>query len=237
MQVYVLNHKSRSADPVVGRIRANGYEPIVVTDQSDFNLLRHRDKRWQGVYDNYRRIMRMVVDQHDDWAVILHDDVSVPDGLLGRVAHVLPFAKPTMCSFYNPHNALYVQAAETGHHVVQTYANFWTQCFCFHKSIVTGILDWGTAHVVVGVCAEDGYLWRYCSRTETPVQVIVPSLIQHEGFQRSTHRLPGKVGRFERRSATYDPDFDVTAIDWVTQFAAPLRDRKRLLTLDGLQGF
>lgn len=239
MQVYVLNHKSRSPKTVVDLVQAQGYVPTVSTDRSDYNLLRDRDTRWQGLYDNYRVLLGMIAQQpaSDGWGVILHDDVSVPDGLLKRIEHVLQFAQPTMISFYNPHNNLFVRAMDEGHRVVTTFSNFWTQCFCFHQSVCQPLIDWGTEHVVVGVCAEDGYIKRFASRTGVPIQVIVPSLIQHEGYARSTYRLPAKVGRFERRSATYDPDFDVFAVDWPAEFAKPLADRSKLMTMDGLKGF
>lgn len=234
IQVCVLNHKSRDPQPVVDQIVAQGIEPTVMTDTTDFCQTRD-DRRYTGLYNNFRACMGLALTGSADWVVILHDDVAVPPGLFDRIQYVLGFARPTMVSFYNPQNGAYREAQAQGRHVVQTYVNYWTQCFCFNRYAVKPILDWGDDHIVVGKAAEDGYLRRYCSYNERSVQVIVPSFVQHDGFDRSTFKIPSKVGQFERRSATYDPDFDVRSVDWAYEFSHPVRDTKKQLDKDVLK--
>lgn len=223
ISVYVMNHKSRSPLDVTLAIIAQDVSPTVVTDESDYRLIRNEYK-WKGVYDNFRRILLMINDQKEEWGVILHDDVSVPAGLFDRIRHILKFAPKGVLSFYNPTNSAYQQAAREGKHVVVTYRNFWTQCICFHRSVALPIHQWGTDHVMPGRLCEDIYLNACFTRTKQPVHVIVPSLIQHEGYARSTHGIPAKVGKFNRNSATYDPSFDVTKIEWKAAFQNPLKD-------------
>ncbi len=227
IHTYVMNHYSRSPQSVVDLIRAQGFEPTVSTDRTDGYKDCHDPKRWRGNYDNFRAIMKMGMDQTEDWVVLFHDDVEIPPGFFDRVKHVLPFARPFMLSFYNPSNGTYREATSLGHHVVETYMSFWTQCFVFHRSCISRIYDWGTRHVEPGILSEDRYILRYCSRIQRTVQVVVPSFIQHEGYARSTFGIGAKVGKNERRSGTFDPDFDVTAVDWVKEFKFPYFDRKK----------
>jgi hypothetical protein len=206
---------------------------LVFTDTTDF--CRSKATRWRGVAANYCRILRH--DDSDRWKIILHDDVTVPDGLFGRIAHVLESAPDRIVSFYNPTNLGYLRAATSGrHHVLRTYANWWTQCHAFPVSLARGFLEWVDGNVVeFGRFAEDGMLWRFCSRTRNPVYAIVPSLIQHEGFDRSTFGISPKVGKRARNSATYDPAFDVKAVNWRHHFANPYPDDTRKMSNVGLR--
>ncbi len=90
LHAYVMNHHSRSPEPVVELIRAQGLEPTVSVDRTDGHKDRRDPYRWRGNYDNFRAIMAMGMEQTEDWVVLFHDDVEIPPGFFDRVRHVLP---------------------------------------------------------------------------------------------------------------------------------------------------
>jgi hypothetical protein len=233
LRVAIMTHASRSYAAVDAAVRAQGFEPHIAL--STHRLTREPRWKYLGIFQNFTGIMRWSLTQPADWVVILHDDVILPAGAIEKMRHVLTYASRDMVSFYNPDNHGFRTALSVGHHVLETAANYWTQCFCFRRAGVHRPLDWADAHVIPGILSEDRYLHRYCTRTGDRVQVVLPSFVQHDLNVPSTYRHAPVMGRVIRRSATYDPTFDPYQVDWARAFAGPYYDGKRDAATDGLQ--
>lgn len=232
MQICILNHHTRDVSAIVEAVRREGREPEVFTDTSDWNKTKGAT-RYLGVYTNYVRILKSPTKEARK--VILHDDVTVEPGLFDRIEHVLGYAPEAPVAFYNPDNAGYQQAQQQGRHVLATHGNFWTQCLTFAVSDIPPILEWFDRHIVPGICAEDGALWRYLTRSRKFCYAVVPSLVQHVGYDRSTFGIGAKVGKNLRKSGTYDAGFDVTKVHWQREFSSPFFDRSSCWSTEGLK--
>ncbi len=231
----IMAHISRNHLPLVRSLRGCGVEPFV----SISSFQPTRDPRWKrkGIYENFRAILASGMQQSEEWVVLLHDDAIICSDFVSKVLHVLSFATGDMVSFFNPPNKSFAKARADGHHVVETAANYWTVCFCFRREAIRHIYDWGTEHIIVGIVSEDGYLRRYCTREGKKVQVVVPSLVQHDLRVKSTLFNKVSCGGRRRESVAYDPDFDVFAVNWAGEFQTPYQDNKRNLKTNGLMGF
>ena len=64
-------------------------------------------------------------------------------------------------------------------------------------------------------------------KTETFAHVVLPSFVQHEGYDKSTYKIPAKVGKRLRNSANYDENFDPSVIDWKHEFSNPYIDARK----------
>jgi hypothetical protein len=237
LSVFVQNHKARNPDRIVTAIRANGIEAKVHTDRSDHYLKRGHE-RARGNWDNYRGILAAAESASTPWSIVFQDDVSVPPGVLAKMAHVLDFMPGPMVAFYVPQNALFSMAVERDCHVVETYANFWIQAMAFQTARLTDLCRWADAHIQPAWdqrgdgCGDDDLLNLYCSVNRIPCRVVLPSLVQHIGAHVSLFGTNGKIGKYDRVSACYQPHFDVTSVDWPNAIGSALVDRKRISRSD-----
>lgn len=222
--ISVLNHHTREVEELEKKLSDLGLEYKVFTDTSDYNTKRG-DVRNTGVSMNYLKIIDAC---EEEWNIIIHDDISVSDDLFKKIEHVLKFTPKTAISFYNPTNEGYRKCVSSGNHILKTYSNWWTQCHAVHKRFAIEFSKWCRNHVKpLGYLAEDSMLWRFCSYTDVPAFAVVPGLVQHEGFNRSTLRNPWRVGKYARDSATYSPTFDVFSVDWEKEFSHPYLDNQK----------
>lgn len=227
--ICVLNHHTRSVQTSVERIKQTtdiAYK--VFTDTTDYNKTRN-EFRYKGVIDNFLKIMDYKTDA--PYKIVIHDDVNIHDNLFKNIQHVMQYAPGGMVGFYNPTNKHFIDADKKGHHVIKTHSNFWTQCAAYNTQWGYDLVNWVKENMKnYDKTAEDGMLWHYHSTTNNYANIIIPGFVQHEGYDKSTFNIPGKVGKHLRNSATYDMVFDPTKIDWVKEFENPYIDnRKRIM--------
>ena len=235
LRVYVQSHKSRDPEYVAAKVRAAGESPRVFIDQSDYNRTKSREYRWKGLYDTFTAIL--ADPQDEEWKVTMQDDISFPADVFQRIRHVLRFApRGSMLSFYNPTNAAYRECVSAGRHVLSTRANFWGQCFAFHKHTLKPLLEWGKEHIILGYNSDDRFLGKYCTYVGCRLLVVVPSFVQHDGYDRSLMGTAGQGAMYARCSENYDPAFDVSTVDWVEHFENPYADNTRSADRLGLVG-
>jgi hypothetical protein len=143
----------------------------------------------------------------------------------------MKYAKDGVTTFYNPTNKLYKLVSESGNHVLKSHCRYWLQCCAFTT-------DWSYEYFKYAKIkfnyskAEDGPVGHYHTITNQFVHTILPSFVQHEGYDKSTFGNPPKVGKNLRNSATYDPNFDVTTIDWDKEFADPFINKEKMFYKD-----
>lgn len=236
---YVMAHHSRSPQLVVEALQGQGVTPVVSTDETNYYKLRGQGIRYKGAYENFRRIVKGGMGQAEPWLMMFHDDVSIPPGVTDRIAYVLGHMPRTgPVAFFNPNNGLFHRAAAEGRHIVETYGSYWIPAVALPTSMLPALWAWGDAHISTeNYPAEEGYLARYTSRESILARVIVPSMVQHEGLDKSIYKNPRQVGKFVRESVTYDPAFDPTQVDWTTALATPLRSAGRNMDASVLVGF
>ena len=233
IQPIIMNHHSRNASPIVDAIDLQGYEPALFTDPTDFASQRGNPLRYLGIARNYLNILTYETDA--DWKVIMHDDISIPDGVLDKIDYVLDRAPQEIVSFYNPTNKAYLDAYKKGHHTLSTHKNVWLQVHAIPTALSYEIANWIREKAdPFGLRAEDGTIWSWSTITRRPLYAIIPSLFQHEGYAKSTFGNPAKAGRYFRYSETYRPNFDVTEVDWEAEFNNPYR---HMVTESNLEGW
>lgn len=220
---YVMNHYTRDPGFVVDQIEAQGYRAEVHTDYSDY--YRKRDEfRYRGVVENYQSCL--ADSPHLEWRIIFHDDMVIPEGALDKMLYILQEAPKTGISFYNPNNNGYRAAVENGHHVLQSLGNYWLPAFAWPKEYVDDYLNWSFVFgQPYGKESEDSLVWTWAAESNKPMHAIIPSLTQHDGYNRSTHGNPPKSGKNWRYAENYIPEFDPAAIDWEYHFANPYKDK------------
>jgi hypothetical protein len=217
-------------------LESQGASVKVFTDRTDFyKLPKKHVRRYSGVQKNYRNIIED--ETQDKWKVIMHDDISVPTGLVEKINHILSYAPDGLVSFYIPVNSTYQKFLATGKHVLKTYNNWWVPCHAITNDLAKYMAEWSNERVnPVGYLAEDGLIRSFTSHTNTPVYVIAPSLIQHDGFDQSTFKNPARAGRYFRFSQSYEPDFDAFSVNWEAEFADPYPENSKRTTTFGLDG-
>lgn len=161
------------------------------------------------------------------YKIIIHDDVSIHDNLFSNIAYVMQFADTGLTGFYNPTNNLYNKAYSINHNVVSTYSNFWMQCIAIDTKWGFEFVKWVEENMMIGRTSEDGMMWSYLSITNQIAKIVIPSFVQHEGYDRSTFGNPYICGGNLRNSATYDPDFDPSLVDWKHEFENPYIDKSK----------
>jgi hypothetical protein len=237
LEVVIENHFTRNCAAFVKQIEAEGITPIVSTDRSDY-IYEKGHERMHGQWDNYVAMMKIGLASKADWIVFMQDDVSVPAGLFGKMAHILPNMPGPLVSFYVPQNGLYTRAVAENRHVVETYQNFWIQTIALKRSDLPKLYAWGMAHIQPAWDkrgdgnGDDDFLNLYCSHERVPCHVVLPSLVQHLGAGDSLFGTSGSVGRYPRVSACYDPNFDPRTVDWPKAFANRLVDKSRISKSD-----
>ena len=228
--IYVLNHYTRDCSKIVAALEAEGYPIKVFTDHTSYGQDRNNPLRYLGQVTNYLNILKDGTS--DQWKIIFQDDLTFTRGVIDKILYVLARAPRSYISFYNPVNKGYREARARGHHVLSTYNNIWPQCHAVPSDLALEIARWGERHSSpLGSRGDDAIIGAWATVTKTPIFSVIPSLTQHEGYEESVFRTPGKVGRYFRYSETYEPDFDVRAVDWEAEFSAPYdnRDKKAKL--------
>lgn len=216
--VCVLNHYSREISQKVQYLNSQKIPFKVFTDFTEYR--KKKDTRWLGLVINYLNILKYESDA--EWKIIIHDDIDFDHNLFDKITHILKFAPKNIISFYNPTNKAYTDCYKSGKHIFRTYSNWWSQCHAFPKNLEKDYISWAENNPdYVKKYAEDGLLQRYLSCYNIPLYAVVPSLIQHTGYNESTFNLPARVGKNLRNSATHDPDFDVKFINWNYEFRYP----------------
>jgi hypothetical protein len=216
--VCILNHKSRNIDSVSEKLSQSNIPFKVFTDDTDYKD--NKNTRWLGLTLNYLSILKH--ETSADWKIIIHDDIEFDIDLFKSITHVLKYSPKTLISFYNPTNKAYGECFAKGNNVLKTYANWWSQCHAFPKELEQDyLIDCDKNPNYVSKYAEDGLLQRYLSKNKIPVYAIVPSLIQHTGYDKSTFGLPAKCGKNLRNSATFQKGFNVFNINWLNEFNNP----------------
>jgi len=173
----------------------------------------------------------------DDWKVIIHDDIKIPAGLVDKIHYVLARSPKEPISFYNPTNKDYLAGVASGHHVLKTGRNVWIPLQAIPTTLAYDFAAWAREHhSPFGSIAEDSLLKCWATIQNHPLYAVMPSLVQHDGFADSTFGTSPKVGRYERTSQSYDPDFDVTTIDWVVEFMLPYIEGSKQIDFTGIDG-
>lgn len=218
--VCILNHKSRDISHLSSFLINEGIPFRVFTDITDYR--EHKSTKWLGLTLNYLKILKYETDH--DWKIIIHDDVTISKELFKKINYVLEYAPINYISFYNPTNKGYENGNKSGKHILKTYSNWWSQCHAVPKALSKIITAWAKNpenDKYIKTYAEDGLISRLFSKKLIPIYAVMPSLIQHLGYNDSTFNLPAKCGKNLRNSATYDAQFDVTKIDWIKEFNDP----------------
>jgi len=232
----ILNHYTRDVSSMVQALSAQGVEPIVFTDTTDYYQKRGSPDRYKGLNDNFYNILAHPTD--DKWKIIMHDDISVSPSLIAKIEHILQSAPNNIITFYNPTNKSYIQANASGKHILKTYANAWFPCMAVPSSLSYEINKWGRETFKPwGTIAEDSTLKHWATQKNSPIYAVLPSLVQHDGYAKSTFKNPAKAGKYFRFSEFYNPSFDVTQVDWAEAFANPYPENSKkwdTLGIDGL---
>ena len=220
-KLFGMNHHTRDISNKTKYWKENEIPYYVSTDYSNYGKLPKTDKkRLWGVNTNYLNILRQ--DDFREWKIIIHDDISFDKEIYDKIHYILEFAPKTIISFYNPTNNTYRDCLDKGNHVLRSYAKMWFPCHAIHKNIYETFQRWCDSHhelvYSMGV-AEDVLLEYFLTIREIPAYVIVPSIVQHEGFDSSVLNNPAKVGLYYRNSENYNPNLDVKNIDWKQEFS------------------
>lgn len=219
--IFVINHHTRKFND------KKMPEPyLLFTDHTDYGKMRNHMK-YVGIIDNYIRVLNHPC--KEDWRIIMQDDVEFHSDLFCKIRHVLKSSPKTLVSFYNPTNRSYMECFGMGLHALKTHSNWWGQCVAVHQLFVDGFLKWFSENYhgpEIGL-SEDRLINSFSVQTRQPVYAVVPSLTQHEGYCDSVFNHPARVGKYWRKSSTYDPDFDVLGVDWEKEFQNPYLDKQK----------
>lgn len=237
--IHIMNYYTRDPQYLVDEVRRQGYEPIVKTDHTNFSKKRDIN-RYRGLNQNYLSILKSP-HYTNDWKIILHDDIELKAGVLDKMNHVMQYAPQNILSFFTAPNNDYDRAMEKGHRVLRTYTNIWYPASAVHRSFCEGFTEWVEKRIPpenLGTVAEDALIPAYLSEIERPAYAILPALVQHAGFDRSTHKNPAKVAGRYRISYHYDPDQNVTEVDWKSEFDNPhsVMSRYKIVKFKLLEG-
>lgn len=189
-------------------------------------------------YTCYREILERSAERDGDarWLLSMQDDCSAANGFLDRVNKILAHAPDGLVSFYNPTNKGYRQAAESGKHVYRTRWNFWPQCHAFPRAYISDFLEHTDENFPAHYYSDDGRIKKWLrDNKKLYVYAIVPSMTQHLGAYRSSLDIPGRCGGQVRNSFNFAPSFDVSAVDWESEFANPFtaKDSRGFMPYDG----
>lgn len=224
---YVMSHHSRDPRKVLQGLAKQGIDAVLSVDKSDWNkkgTMKDMTKHI-GVCDNYMNILNY--HDSDKWKIILHDDVNIPEGLVENINHILEFAPENPVAFFSFPYQVKQEGKEDSHILDGTYETFATQCHAIPTSMIDGFIQWQKDNVTkYGHLAEDSMLWCWAYYTNTPLYTVLPSLIQHEGWNKTTFHYAAKFQGEYRYAKNYNPNFDVQSVDWQYEFANPIIDRR-----------
>lgn len=223
--ICIMNHITRDVSDKKASLDSIGRDYKVFTDTTEFRSSKNLDLKYVGINTNYVNILSHKCDSR--YKVILHDDIPFDGELFHKIEYVMDYAPEGIVSFFNPTNNLYRGVNEKGINVVRTQKNFWTQCIAFPQSLEAEYIQFVKPFIGRSHYAEDGLMKKYLNETGRYLHVVVPSFVQHEGYNRSLYGIPGKVGKNKRNSETYDPGFNVENIDWKAAFSNPFIDNEK----------
>ena len=223
--ICIMNHVSRNIDTQIEILNSTEREYKVFTDHTNFARSREKNLRYIGIVTNYLNILSYKSDSK--YKIVMHDDIPLSEELFEKIDYIMQYAPDRIVSFFNPTNLLYKSMEESGRHVLQTYKNFWMPCVAFPKSMEEKYIQYAKPFVGHSHYAEDGLVKKYMTENDLSAYVVCPSLVQHEGYDKSIFGTPAKVGKNLRNSATYSPTFDVKAIDWKKEFENPVIDKEK----------
>ncbi len=169
---------------------------------------------WQNIWANFKKALRLEGGRGGKWRIILHDDMSFGRNSYKKINYVLNFMPDKSISFFNPNNRLFDDAIEKGHHVMETPNAFWMNSIAMLKSEIEDVISWADSMYRLDYTIEDTRYFHYLETFEKTAFVILPSLIQHLGYNRSSVGIPGICGTRPRMAMNYTPDFDVYNVDW-----------------------
>ena len=196
--ICIMNHISRNMDAQISVLESTGREYKIFTDKTNFGRSRVKNLRYVGIITNFINILSH--ESKDGYKIILQDDVTFSEELFEKIDYVMKYSKNKIVSFYNPTNILYRETNNSKHHVLQTYKNFWMQCCAFPKSLEKEVIEYLKMHIGKCEYSEDRLITMYLCEKNITSNVVVPSLVQHEGFDRSVFGTPAKVGKNYRTS-------------------------------------
>ena len=177
--------------------------------------------RGLGLWDNFSQALTQEVAEGTH-RMIIHDDITFDRNILEKILYILQFApEDSPISVYNPDNSDYSTAYNEHRHVIKTKTNFWLQACIYPNDMAKDFVEVSNKMVEGPHRFDDSRLKAYLQYKSLDLYAICPCLVQHMGAYRSTFGIPGKVGLYQRCSATYDNQLDVKAIDWVEEFKNP----------------
>lgn len=174
-----------------------------------------------GIWPNYQNALRIPSRIPELWRLIVHDDIYFNRGFIEKILYVLKYAPDEWISFYTPNNQGYKKAKAAGHSVLRTQTNFWSQCLATPTSAAEDFIRWCGREVDEDYPWEDSRIKLYCKANGRYVCAVLPGLAQHFGAYRSLLGIGGKVGKLIRVSGLFQPEFDVTKVDWDEEFSDP----------------
>ena len=216
--IVILNHEKRLAEGkymkkiLDKQASPLGIETVLSIDRTPTNT---------GIWENYRKALIMKPKTPEKWRLIVHDDIMFPGDALKKILHIMDYAPDEPLSFYNPTNKAYLEAHEKGKHVLRTNANFWSQAMATPIHIARRYDEWADKNVKSEYKWEDRRMGLYFNENNIFANCVIPSLVQHVGYNRSLFKIPGRCGKYYRNSKTYDSNFNVHAVDWGREFKNP----------------
>jgi hypothetical protein len=227
--ICVQNHYSRNTNDLEKRIieTSDGFDYKIFTDSTDYYKDRRSPYRYMGIAQNFLNMMREKTD--NPYKIIIHDDVSIHKNLFKNIRYVMPYSDAGLTCFYNPTNNFYKNAFEKNFSVVASYSKFWMQCVAIKTEWGYEFAEWIDKNTIVGHLCEDQMISTYLGITNQLAKIVIPSFVQHEGYDKSIFKNPASIQGNKRNSFSYDPDFDPKSIDWAYQFANPLIDKTKLI--------
>ena len=177
--------------------------------------------RGLGLWDNFSQALTQEVGDGTH-RMIIHDDITFDRNILEKILYILQFApENSPISVYNPDNSDYSIAYKEHRHVLKTKTNFWLQACIYPNDMAKDFVEVSNRMTDDKNRVDDSRLKAYLQYKKLDLYAICPCLVQHMGAYRSTFGNPGKVGQYQRYSATYDNQFDVQSVDWVEEFKNP----------------
>lgn len=231
-EIYILNHKTRDPSQLVDRLKQIGRQSQVSTDETDYYLKRN-EKRYVGLCDNYFGILRRP--WNCDYRIIVHDDIVFEDNAFDNIDYILSHHANGSVSFFNNARRLFSEALDAKHHVVSHYRLGWTPCVAWSEQYAKPMLEWIDNYTTdYGKHCHEVKIQQYACAMSKLRYIIAPSLIQHEGYDKSIFKNPAEIGGVKRQSKTYI-GFDARLVDWNWHFNNPYRFETRAMYTKALK--
>ena len=228
----IMNHYKRDISAMLSKMEEIGREVKVFTDKTDYGQTRDIN-RYKGLNDNFFNLINDDTDA--DWKILFHDDISISRRLVDNIEHILKYTPDIFyLGFYNPTNLFYKKSTDENYNIAKYYNHLWFQCSAWNTSYLEDMDDWIIMNTHPTIGSEDVKVQQYSCIKEIPRYSVIPSLVQHDGYDKSVFKTPAKVGRNFRNSANYNPNFDAKEIDWKEAFDNPIIDNSKTYYKEGL---